>query len=169
VQVELETARLVSGDVVHAGDAIVVEATVRPWQKPARNIRIPLTLPARLGPGNLRLLVSDAGTLDRALDQPHASNRLPNIETVLAQAQQQHPAERIYVSLLAPEAQASVSGQTLSSLPLSMANALEPMRSAQEASLNGESAEVAGQAPAGGVLSGFLVINLRVEPGGGLN
>jgi hypothetical protein len=168
-QVELETARLVSGDVVHAGDAVVVEATVRPWQKPAQNIRIPLTLPARLGPGNLRLLISDAGTLDRALDQPRASSHVPNIETVLAQARRQHPADRIYVSLLAPEAQASVSGHTLSSLPLSMANALEPMRSAQEASLNGESAEVAGEAPAGGVLSGFLVINLRVEPGGGLN
>jgi hypothetical protein len=73
------------------------------------------------------------------------------------------------VSLLLPEAQAGVSGQTLTSLPLSVANALEPMRSAQEAGLNGESAQVAGEAPAGGVLSGFQVINLHIEPGGGLN
>ena len=34
-QVELETARIDSGNIVHAGDTVVVEATVRPWQQPA--------------------------------------------------------------------------------------------------------------------------------------
>ena len=70
MQVTLEAARLISGDSPRAGDTVLVEATLRPWQQPARNIRIPITLPARLVPGNLRLLVSDAGTLDRALDPP---------------------------------------------------------------------------------------------------
>jgi hypothetical protein len=169
VQVDLETARLVSGDIVHAGDTVVVEATVRPWQEAARNIRIPVKLPARLSGGNLRILVSDAGTLDRTLDQPRFSNRPVSLETVLAQARGRHAADRIYVSLLVPEAQAGVGGQTLTSLPLSVANALEPLRTAQDVNLNGESADLAGQAPAGGVLKGFQVLNLRIEPGGGLN
>jgi hypothetical protein len=43
------------------------------------------------------------------------------------------------------------------------------MRSVQEAGLNGESAVVAGEAPAGGVLNGFQVITLHIEAGGGLN
>ena len=73
------------------------------------------------------------------------------------------------MSLLVPEAQAGIAGNTLTSLPLSVANALEPLRSAQEAGLNGESAVVAGDAPAGGVLYGFQVINLHIEAGGGLN
>ena len=68
-----------------------------------------------------------------------------------------------------PETQAGVGGQTLSSLPLSVANALEPLRNSQDVNLNGESAVVAGQAPAGGVLNGFQILNLRVEAGGGLN
>jgi hypothetical protein len=169
VQVELETARLVSNDLVHAGDTVVVEATIRPWQQPARNVRIPVTLPARLGAGNLRLLISDSGTLDRTMDQPRLSGHTAELETMLAQARRQHPADRIYVSLLVPESQASMAGQTLTSLPLSMANALEPLRTAQDVNLNGESAEVAGEAPAGGVLSGFQILNLRIEPGGGLN
>ncbi len=59
-------------------------------------------------------------------------------------------------------------GQTLSSLPLSMANALEPLRTARDVNLNGESAQVAGEASTGGVLSGFQVLTLRIEPGGGL-
>jgi hypothetical protein len=169
VQVELETARLVSNDIAHAGDTLVVEATVRNWQQAARNIRIPIQLPARLETGNLRLLVSDAGTLDRTLDQPRVSGRPVDLDTMLAQALRQHPADRIYVSLLVPETQAGVAGQTLTSLPLSMANALEPLRTAQDVNLNGESAEVAGEAPAGGVLNGFQILNLRIEPGGGLN
>jgi hypothetical protein len=168
-QVELESARLNTGNIVHAGDTIVVEATVRPWQQRERNIRIPITLPARIGSGTVRLLISDAATLDRALVQPRLTMRNVDLDTALAQARGQHPADRIFVSLLLPEAQAAVSGETLASLPLSMANAIEPMRAAQDASLNGESAVVAGQAPAGGVLSGFEILNLRVEPGGGLN
>jgi hypothetical protein len=169
VGVELVTARLVSSNIVHAGDTVVVEATIRPWQQAARNVRIPLQLPARLGEGNLRLLVSDAGTLDRALEQPRTSSRPIDLETEQAQARRLHPSDRIYVSLLNPETQAGVAGQTLTGLPLSVANALEPLRTAQDVSLNGESAEVAGEASAGGVLSGFQILNLRMESGGGLN
>jgi hypothetical protein len=169
VDVELEGARLVSSSIVHAGDTVVVEATLRPWHRAERNVRIEVKLPARLGAGNLRLLVSDAGTLDRTLDQPKQQSHTPDMETALAQARLRHPADRIYVSLLVPETQADMEGQTLSSLPLSVANVLEPLRAAQDASLNGESAEVEADEPAGGVLSGFQVLNLHIEPGGGLD
>ena len=169
VKVELESARLITTDIVHAGDTILLEATIRPWQQPERNLRIPFTVPARLAAGNLRLLISDAGTLDRTLDQPHFSGRRPDLDAVLAQARRQHSADRIYVSLLVPESQAGMSGQTLASLPLSVANALEPLHATQDVNLNGESAQVAAQAPAGGLLSGFQVLNLLVQPGGGLD
>jgi hypothetical protein len=62
-----------------------------------------------------------------------------------------------------------MNGQTLTSLPLSVANAFEPQRTAQDVILNGDSAEVAGEAPAGGVLSSFQILSLRLEEGGGLN
>jgi len=103
------------------------------------------------------------------MDQPRQQTHSADLETALAQARRQHAADRIYVSLLVPETQAGMAGQTLTSLPLSVANTLEPLRAAQDASLNGESAEVTAEAPAGGVLSGFEVLNLRIEPGGGLN
>jgi hypothetical protein len=169
IQVQLDTARIVSSDIVHAGDTVVVEATIRPWQLPPRNVRIPVKLPARLTGGNLRILVCDASTLDRTLDQPRFSARPADLETVLAQARARHAADRVYVSLLMPETQAGVGGQALTSLPLSVANALEPLRNAQDVNLNGESAAEAGNAPAGGVLSGFQILNLRIEQGGSLN
>ncbi len=169
LQVELESARIVSGDIVHAGDSVVVEATLHPWQQPAHNVRIPIRLPASLNGGNLRLLVSDAGTLDRTLDQPRLSSRPTNLETALAQARSLHAADRVYVSLLAPETQAGVEGRTLTSLPLSVANALEPLRAGRDVSMNGESAVLAGQTSAGGVLNGFQILSLHIEDGGGLH
>lgn len=169
VQVELEAARLVSSNMVHAGETVVVEATLRGWRQEARNVRIAVKLPARLGADNLRLLVSDAGTLDRTLNQARQQSHPAGLDAALAQAKNQHPADRVYVSLLVPETQVGIEGQTLLSLPLSVANTLEPLRASQDASFNGESAELEADAPAGGLLSGFEVLNLRIEPGGGLN
>ena len=171
VQVVLEQARVVSSNMIHAGDTVEVEATLLPWQQPQRNVRIAIKLPARLASGNIRLLVSDGATLDRTLQQPRFGSGAPpaDLASVLAQARNQHPADQIYVSLLAPESQAEMNGQTLTSLPVSVANALETLRNTQEAGLNGESAELAGEAPAGGVLSGFQILNVHIDPGGGLN
>jgi hypothetical protein len=169
VSLDLESARIVSSDIVHAGDTVVVEATLRPWHQPARNVRIPVRLPARLEPGSMRLLVSDAGTLDRTLDQPRLATHPADLDSVLAQARSKHPADRLYVSLLVPETQAGVNGRTLTSLPLSMANALEPMRSAQDATLNGESADLSAVVPVDGVVSGFQILNLHIDAGGGLD
>jgi len=50
-----------------------------------------------------------------------------------------------------------------------VANTRQPLRASQEASLNGESAELVTDEPADGVLSGFQLLTLRIEPGGGLN
>lgn len=169
VGITLEQAHIVSSDLVHAGDTVEVEAMLQPWQQPERNIRIAFKLPARLAEGNVRLLVSDAATLDRALYQTRLNAPPPDVATVVAEARSRHPADRIYVTLLAPDAQGEMEGQPLTVLPLSMANAMEPLRNTQNASLNGESAELAGDAPVGGVLSGFEVLNLHIEPGGGLN
>ncbi|MDE3199953.1 MAG: SpoIVB peptidase S55 [Acidobacteriota bacterium] len=169
VDVNLDTARIVSADEVHAGDTVTVEATLRPWHQPVRNVRIPFKLPTRLSPGNLRLLISDAGTLDRALVSPRMPNEGPDMETVLSEARLTHAADRVYVSLLVPETQAEVQGDALSTLPMSMANALEPMKATKDANLNGESAIVAASAPGGGVVQGFTVLTLHVVSGGGLN
>lgn len=169
VKVELESARLVSNDLVQAGQTVVVEATLRPWRQPLRNVRIPIVLPARLQPGAVRLLISDAGTLDRTLNQPRLPNPQPSLREILAENGRRHSADRIYATLLVPEAQAGMDGQTLTSLPLSVANALEPIRNASQIIMNGESADVVADEPAGGVLTGFQILTLHIQPPGSLN
>jgi hypothetical protein len=147
MRVDLETARLISSDnIVHAGDTVVVEAPSVPGSSRRAMCAFRFTVPARLGRGqsapfDFRCRYAGPDTGPAPLFRPPA-----DLETVLAQARHQHPADRIYVSLLVPESQAGMDGQTLASLPLSVANALEPLRATQDVNLNGESAQVAGEA-----------------------
>jgi hypothetical protein len=166
---ELLSARLVGATAVHAGDTVEVEAVLRPFQRPEQRLRMSFRLPARLAPGDLRLLVSDAAMLDRVLSQPQMQGRAASLSTLAAEAQAHHRADRLYLSLLGPETQAAVQGQTLSHLPLSMANALESQRTSQAASLNGESADPVAEAPIGELVNGFELLNLRILPGAGVN
>jgi hypothetical protein len=155
--------------MIHAGETVEVEATLRPWQQAEENVRIRVKLPERLESGNVRLLISDGATLDRTLNQPKLAAKPAALASVLERARRQHAADRIYVSILAPEAQAGWNGETLSAVPLSMANALEPMQGEEDISFNGESAEEAGDEPAGGLLNGFQILTVHIDPGGGLN
>jgi hypothetical protein len=68
MRTQLESVRLISSSIVHAGDRVEVEATVRPWMQPVRNLRLSFRIPARLEPGTLRMLVGSATSLDRSLD-----------------------------------------------------------------------------------------------------
>jgi len=169
LRTELESVRLISSSIVHAGDTVEIEATLRPWEQPARNVRIPFTVPARMEPGNIRLMVGSAAALDRTLDAAGPVNRAVSESAVSARLRSLHAADQVYVTMLLPESQASMDGKTLDSLPLSMANTLESQRSGVEVGLHGESIVVAAAAPAGGVLTGQQLLTLRIEAGSGLN
>jgi hypothetical protein len=148
---------------VHPGDSITIDTTIRPYHGEPRNVRIPVTLPASLPQGPLRIVVSDAATLDRITQSSRANARPLDISASIAQMNSLHANDRIYVTLLEPNAQAVLDGRTLAALPISMANVFEPLRSNQEMSLSGESAVSAGSVPAGGMLTGQQVLSLQVE------
>ncbi len=148
---------------VHPGDSITIDATVRPYHGEPRNVRIPITLPASLPQGPLRVVISDGATLDRITQSSHGNPRPLDISASIAQMNSLHDNDRLYVTLLEPSAQAVLDGRTLAALPISMANVFEPLRGNQEMMLNGESAVPAGSVAAGGMLTGQQVISLQVE------
>jgi hypothetical protein len=159
---EIESAQA-NQVTVHAGDTVAVEATLRPWHGEARNVRVPVRLPANLPAGPVRLLVSDGGTLDRLL-QPTQFNAQPlDVAATIAQLNSSHPSDRLYVTLLAPEAQAAVEGRTLTAIPLSMANALSPLKENKGMALNGESAEPMASLPMDTVVTGRQVVTLQID------
>lgn len=157
------TSAQVSFDTVHAGDTVTVEATVQPYQGSPRNLRIPVPLPASLPDGPIRLLVSDGATLDRILQPSRPSSHTLDMNATIAQLQSIHASDRLYVTLLLPSTQAGWEGRTLASLPLSMANVLEPLRTAQDLVLNGESGIPVTSIPVDAVLTGQQVIMLHVQ------
>jgi hypothetical protein len=148
---------------VRAGDTVSIETTLQPWRGEVRNIRIPVTLPATLPSGKVRLLVSDGSTLDRLMQPAQIGGPALDVAATITQLNSEHAADRLYVTLLAPDPQVAIDGRTLTSVPLSLANVLEPTRENHGMSLSGESAVPLGSVGVDAVLSGQQVITLRVE------
>jgi hypothetical protein len=159
---QLESAQAEKMDV-RGGDTVSIDAMVRPWRGEVRNIRIPVTLPATLQPGEVRLLVSDGSAVDRLLQPQTLGAPAQDVTATIAGLNNLHASDRLYVTLLAPEAQAAVDGRTLTALPLSMANVLEPLQQNHQLTLNGESAVPLASVDLGSVLDGEQVISLRVQ------
>lgn len=160
---QIESAQVNATDV-HAGDTVTVEATIRPYRGEVRNVRIPITLPAILPEGQVRLLVSDGITLDRLSQPIQLGGGQPlDVSATIAQLNSAHASDRLYVTLLAPEAQAAIEGRTLTAIPISMANVLAPLKDSRGMVLNGESALPVASVPVDAVLSGQQVVALRIE------
>ncbi len=148
---------------VHPGDTVTVEATILPWHGEPRNVRVPVKLPNNLPEGPVRLLVSDAGTLDRLLQPPQFNAQPLDVGATIAQLNSAHTSDQLYITLLAPEAQAAVDGRTLTAIPMTVANALAPLRENKGMALNGESAVPMASLPMDAVVTGQQVVTLQVE------
>ena len=160
--IQLERAQATQ-PAAHPGDTVMVEATLRPFRGEPKNLRIPIPIPLTLNPGPLRILLSDGATLDR-LTTTSSSNEGPlELSSIIHQMNSAHGDDRLYVTLLLPNAQAVVDGRTLASIPISMANVLEPLRTNRGISLNGESVVPVTSIPVEAMLSGMQVVSVEIE------
>jgi hypothetical protein len=160
--IQLERAQAAQPSA-HPGDTVMVEATLRPFRGDAKNLRIPIKLPLTLAPGQLRILLSDGATLDRLTGAYSGSEAPSELSSVIHQMNSAHEDDQLYVTLLLPNAQAVVDGRTLASIPISMANVLEPLRTNRGISLNGESVVPVTSIPVDAMLSGLQVVSLEIE------
>ncbi len=152
----------VEQSTVHAGDRITVAATLAPYRGVPQSLRIPVTLPASLPVGEVRLLVSDGPTLDRLLSAGRATTGTPLSGTV-DQLNAMHADDRLYVTLLQPDAQVSFDGRVLASVPLSVANQLVPAHERDRGSLHSESAQPLASVPLNASFTGEQILTVRVE------
>jgi hypothetical protein len=160
--IELETAQIAEPSA-HAGDTVTIEATLRPFQGEARNLRIPIRLPQTLPAGQLRILLSDGATLDRLTSANPGVEEPADLSSTIQQLNSAHSDDVLYVTLLMANAQAVVDGRTLASIPISMANVLDPLRGNRQMSLNGESAVPVTSIPVDAMLTGQRVVSLSIE------
>ena len=158
----LESART---DVTEArpGDEITIEAVLRPYRGERIVRRIPVRVPTSSPKGTLRILVSDAETLDRKSRlNPVVSQKL-DLNSTIEMLNKEHLNDHLYVSLLEPNPQATVEDKVMPAVPLSVMNVMEGMRATQEMVVFGESAVNESSTPVGYVVNGSQVISLTIK------
>ncbi|MBV9670359.1 MAG: SpoIVB peptidase S55 [Acidobacteriales bacterium] len=165
---ERKTARLeiARTDVAEArpGDEVTVEAVLRPYRGDAIVRRIPLRIPSSTPSGTLRILVSDSDTLDQKQKQAMAAQReKANLQTIIAQLNQEHANHDLYVSLLESNPQAMVDDKVMPSLPGSVLNVMDGLRSTKDMFISGDSAVYETSTPLDYVVTGSQVITIEVR------
>lgn len=158
----LENART---DVTEArpGDEITVEAVLRPYRGERIVRRIPVRVPTSVSKGTLRILVSDAETLDRARHGSPAMGQRLDLNSTIELLNKEHLNDHLYVSLLEPNPQATVEDKVMPAVPLSVMNVMEGMRATQEMQVFNESAVNESSTPVGYVVTGSQIISLTIK------
>jgi hypothetical protein len=157
----LENART---DMTEArpGDEIMVEAVLRPYRGDRIVRRIPVRIPTSVPKGTLRILVSDADTLDRAR-KGNGSGRSLDLNSTIELLNKEHLNDHLYVSLLEQNPQATVEDKVMPGVPLSVMNVMEGMRATQQMMVFNESAVNESSTPVGYVVSGSQIISLNIK------
>ncbi len=148
----------------HAGDTVMIDTVLRPYQQAPRHVQVPVMLPTAMPSGPVRVVLSGAAELDRMLQAPSLLLQTGLDENAtIAQLNAAHTNDAVYATILTPGAQAIVDGRTLGTLPISMVNVMEPMRNSHRLTLNGESAILASTVPLNGMVTGQQVVTIEVE------
>src|SRR5262249_16694795 len=159
----LENART---DVTEArpGDEITIEAVLRPYRGERIVRRIPIRVPTSVPRGTLRILVTDAETLDRTRrGNPAAAARRLDLNSTIELLNKEHLNDHLYVSLLEANPQATVEDKVMPAVPLSVMNVMEGMRATQEMVVYSESAVNESSTPVGYAVSGSQIISLTIK------
>ena len=158
----LESART---DVTEArpGDEITIEAVLRPYRGERIVRQIPVRVPTSAPKGTLRILVSDAETLDRTRRLSPAVSQKLDLNSTIELLNKEHLNDHLYVSLLEPNPQATVEDKVMPAVPLSVMNVMEGMRATQQMVVFGESAVNESSTPVGYVVNGSQVISLTIK------
>ncbi len=158
----LETART---DVIDArpGDAITIEALLRPYRGDSIVREIPVRIPTSTPRGRLRILVSDGHTLDKMLRLSGPMSRHLDLGSTIAMLNKEHTNSEVYVSLLEADPQAMVEDKVMPTLPLSVMNVMDGLRGSQAMVVVGESAVDEAATPVDYVVTGSQVITLNIK------
>jgi hypothetical protein len=158
----LESART---DVTEArpGEEVLIDVVLRPYRGERVVRQIPVRIPTSTPKGNLRILVSDADTLDRARRVNPAFSRKLDLTSTIAAINKERVNSRLYVSLLEQNPQAIVEDKVMPALPLSVMNVMDGLRGTQDMIVSSESAVNEASTPLDFVVSGAQVITIRIK------
>jgi hypothetical protein len=159
----LESART-DGTEARPGETINIEAMLRPYRGEGIVQNVPIHIPASASKGPLRILVSDGDTLDRFRPGSGQLARKMDLASTISLLNKQHMNNRVYVSLLESDPEATVGDKVMPTLPLSIMNVMDGMRSTQDMVVRAESSvNEASTTPLDFVVSGAQVLTINIK------
>jgi hypothetical protein len=148
-----------------AGDNVIVKVLLRPYRGAPFIKEVPITIPEQAPRGPLRVLVSDADTLNRSgrlfTSDPQA--RLAGLEELILLNNRQQRNDSLYVTLLQPSPTLLLQDKELPDLPVSQINVLAPHRDQGDSVLLWESTAGQWSVPMNQVITGQQYLNLTIR------
>ena len=109
---------------VRPGDEIEGKVFLRPYRGDRIEKPFRVKIPAGAAKGRLRLLISDAATLDRGSKAVTVRNRLMELPETVSLMNQEHANHQLFVTLLRPSVTARLDDKMLPNVPLSVLNVM---------------------------------------------
>jgi hypothetical protein len=149
---------------VRAGDEIPVKVFLRPYRGDRIERDFKLKLPPGMGPGEHRILLSDAGVADRTQSAAVSSNRYMDVPQLVSLFNQERSNNKLYVSLIDSSPTAYYEDKTLPGLPSSVLNVMQAGRTATQAVVTSpESSSEQMSLPFDYVVNGSYTLRITVK------
>ena len=137
---------------------------LRPYRGPRIERDFKVKIPATLGKGEHRILLSDADTLNRMQNIAGAANRFIDLPETVSLINQERTNNRMYVSLVQSAPTMYYDDKTLPSLPASVMNVMQAGRAATRPLITSpETATEQASLPFEYVVSGSYSLKIAVK------
>lgn len=159
----LEQAWLANSEV-QAGSEVPVKVFLRPFRGERIEREVKVKIPAGMPKGEHRILLSDAGTLDRMQSVAASANRYIDLPETVSLLNQERANNRLYVSLVQARPTFYEDDKTLPSLPASVLNVMQASRAASRPLVSsGDSTYEQASVPFEYVVNGSQALKITVK------
>ena len=123
----IENAWVANPDV-RPGDEVPVKVLLRPYRGEALQREFKIKIPAGVGRGDHRIVLSDADTVNRMQNMAGMMNRFLDLPETVSLLNQERTNNKLYISLVEASPTAYYDDKTLPSLPSSVLNVMQAGR-----------------------------------------
>ena len=149
---------------VRAGDTIPVKVFLRPYRGQLIERDLTVTVPDGASRGDLRVLLSDADTLNRMQNMAGVVNRYMDVRDTVSLLNQERTNNRLYVSLVASSPTAYVDDKAMPNLPSSVLGVIQAGRTQNRTMLTTpDTATEKTSLPFDYVVAGSYTLRLHVK------
>ena len=146
------------------GDPVTIKVLLRPYRGTPMISDVPITIPPQATRGStLRVLVSDADSLNRIPNLVAAQGRLGGLDQLISLLNRERRNNQLYVTLLKPTPTLLVEDKELPDAPLSQINVLDQKRLPGNSALLRESAAGEWSVRMDEIISGSTSVFIKIK------